>query len=274
MQPVYEGAQALIYMRNGQAIRRLKHPPAARRLRAKASDVLLSLCHANLVRILHISPDGDMHMECMQVSLQRHMQRGHACTDSCKLSIASHVTRGLQHLHARNLQHEDLCPNNILLAWRHGDMLVKLCDFYNEHTGCNRTAAYAAPEVVLRRPADVTAAADVWALGCCVLFMEGAEPFAGFEHAAAILHHLGQHLCVAFRERATVSHFSLHDCAYAPAKHLARSMWADVLASVFVPEACRLSTPDLEHRLDALLPHALAPKRPHARSALARLNFA
>jgi len=268
---MYEGAQALIYVRNGQAIRRLKHTTAARSLRMKASDVLLSLCHANLVRILQMEPNGDMHMECMQVSLQRHMQRGHASTDSFKLSIARHVTSGLQHLHARNLQHEDLCPSNVLLAWKHGEMQVKLCDFYNEHTGCSRTAAYAAPEVVLLHAADVTAAADVWALACCLLFMEGAEPFAGFESAPCILLYLAQHLCVAFQERLTVSQFTLHDCAYGPARHIAHSMWADILRHVFVPQAARLTAQQLQAKLDAL--HDSPSNKQPPRAALRRINF-
>jgi serine/threonine protein kinase len=268
----YEGAQAVVYVRNGTAIRRLKNTSAHSRM--KARDVLLALCHANLVRILQISPDGDMHMECMQTSLQRHMQPDHASSASVKLQIARHVTRGLQHLHLRGMQHEDLCPNNILLAWSHGHMHVKLCDFYNEQTGCSRTAAYAAPEVVLLHAADVTAAADVWALGCCLLFMEGAEPFAGFEHPAAILLHLGQHLCVAFQERSTVTHFTLHDCAYGPAKHIAQSMWSDILGRVLVPQASRLSSQQLQLQLDALHGTALPAKQPHARGVLARLNFA
>ena len=270
MHPVYEGAQTLIYVRNGQAIRRLKHTAEARGLRMKARDVLLSLCHANLVRILQIEPGGDMHMECMQTSLQRHVRAGHAPSGSAKLSIARHVTSGLQHLHSRDLQHEDLCPNNILLAWTHGEMLVKLCDYYNERSGCHRTAAYAAPEVVCLHAADVTAAADVWALACCLLFMEGAEPFAGFEHAASVLLYLGQHLCVAFQERSTVTQFTLHDCAYAPARHIGHSMWADVLARVFVPAASRLTAQQLQHKLSALLD---APKRHPPRAALRRINF-
>jgi serine/threonine protein kinase len=270
MQHDFEGAQALIYMRNGTVLRRLKQTASARSLRMKASDLLLSLCHANLVRILQVEPGGDMHMECMQTSLQRHMRPGHACSSGVKLSIARQVTNGLLHLHLRDLQHEDLCPNNILLAWRQGEMQVKLCDFYNEQTGCNRTAAYAAPEVVYLQPADVTAAADVWALGCCLLFMEGAEPFAGFEHAAAILLYLGQHLCVAFRERSTIAQFSLHGCAHLPARHIAQSMWADVLRHVFVPQASRLTTQQLQLKLDAL--HD-APKKQPPRAALRRINF-
>ena len=270
MQHRYEGAQALIYVRNGTVLRRLKQTPSAQRARMKRSDVLLSLCHANLVRILQISPDGDMHLECMQVSLQKHMPPGHASSDSVKLSIARHVTSGLLHLHTRDLQHEDLCPSNILLAWQHGNMLVKLCDFYNEQTGCSRTAAYAAPEVVQLHAQDVTAAADVWALACCLLFMEGAEPFAGFEHASAIFLFLGQHLCVAFQERSTVTHFNLHDCAYAPARHIAHSMWADILRNVFTPQASRLTTQQLQAELDAL---QARPKDHPPRAALRRINF-
>jgi len=270
----FEGAEALIYVRNGTVVRRLKQAASARSLRMKASDVLLSLCHANLVRILQISPDGDLHMECMQTSLQRHMLAGPPCSGSAKLEVARQVTRGLQHLHGRDMQHEDLCPSNILLAWKHGSMQVKLCDFYNEHTGCSRTAAYAAPEVVVLQAADVTAAADVWALGCCVLFMEGAEPFAGFEHAPASLLYLAQHMCVAFQERSTITQFSLRDCAYGPARHLAASMWSDILGSVFVPHVSRPSSQQLQLRLDALHAPAPARKKLQARAVLARLNFA
>ena len=266
----FEGAEALIYVRNGTVVRRLKPAASARSLRMKASDVLLSLCHANLVRILHVSPDGDMHLELMQTSLQRHMRAGQPCSAGAKLTIARHATSALQHLHMLDMQHEDLCPNNILLAWSQGHMHVKLCDFYNEHTGFHRSAAYAAPEVVLLQATDVTAAADVWALACCLLFMEGAEPFAGFEHAQAILLYLGTHLCVAFRELSTVTQFSLTDCAYGPAKHIAQSMWSDILGCVFVPETSRLSSAEVQHRLDAL--HA--PKPLHARTMLKRLNFA
>jgi serine/threonine protein kinase len=202
------------------------------------------------------------------------MLAGQTCSAGAKLRIARHVSSGLQHLHQHDMQHEDLCPNNILLAWRHGQMQVKLCDFYNEHTGCNRTAAYAAPEVVLLPAADVTAAADVWAFACCLLFLEGAEPFAGFEHAPAILLYLGQHLCVAFQELCTVTQFSLHDCAYAPARHIAQSMWADILGHVFIPQAARMSSSQLQLSLDALQRLPAAPSKRPARPVLARLNFA
>ena len=275
MQHDFEGAEALIYVRHGIVVRRLKKAASARSLRMKDSDLLLSLCHANLVRILQISPGGDMHMECMQTSLQRHMLAGQPCSDGAKLTIARHATSALLYLHQQDMQHEDLCPNNILLAWRQGEMHVKLCDFYNEHTGCSRSAAYAAPEVVLLQAIDVTPAADVWALACCLLFMEGAEPFAGFDNAPAILLYLGKHLCVAFRELSTISQFTLSDCAYGPARHIAKSMWSDILCHVFVPQASRLSSHEVQRRLDVLhaAPAVVHTKRP-ARGVLMRLNFA
>jgi serine/threonine protein kinase len=209
-------------------------------------------------------------MECMQVSMQRHMQWGNASSDSVKLSIARHVTSGLEHLHARNLQHEDLCPSNVLLAWKHGEMQVKLCDFYNEQTGCNRTAAYDAPEVVLLHAADVTSTADMWTLACCLLFMEGAEPFTGFESAPCILLYLAHHLCVAFQECSTITQFTLHDWAYGPVRHIAHSMWADILRHVFVSQAARLTAQQLQAKLDAL--HDATRKQP-SWAALRRINF-
>ncbi len=73
MQHDFEGVETVLYVRNGTVVRRLKKTAVARTVRMKPRDALLSLCHANLVRILEISPDGDMHMECMQLSLQKHM---------------------------------------------------------------------------------------------------------------------------------------------------------------------------------------------------------
>ena len=100
--------------------------------------------------------------------------------------------------------------------------------------------------------------------------MEGAEPFAGFAHASAIFLYLGKHLCVAFQDASAVQPFTLQDCAYAPAQHIADSMWADILGTIFVPQAARLTSHDLQHKLDAL---QAAPKRQQPRAVLKRLNF-
>ena len=51
---------------------------------------------------------------------------------------------------------------------------------------------------------------------------------------------------------------------------IAQSMWADVLRDVFVPQASRLTTQQLQLKLDAL--HD-APKKQPPRAALRRINF-
>ena len=271
--PEFEGREAQVYVRNGVAIRRLRCTSAPTRM--KPSHALLALDHPNLVRILLITLDGDMHMQCMQVSLQRHMCPGHACSGPVKLSVARHVTSGIRHLHTHSMQHEDLCPNNVLLAWRHGVMEVRLCDFYSERCGIHRTPAYAAPEVVRGPAEDVTCAADVWAFACCVLFMEGAEPFRGFEDSLAVFFYVATHSAVGFKEDGELKQFSLQHCEYGPARHIGLSMWAPVLSLMFVPEHARLSSQQLHERLGMLeAPAADLSKAPSPRQALKRLNFA
>ena len=271
--PEFEGREARVFLRNGVAIRRLRCTSV--RIRTKPSHALLALDHPNLVRILLITLDGDIHMQCMQVSLQRHMCPGHACSGPVKLSVARHVTSGIRHLHTHNMQHEDLCPNNILLAWRHGVLEVRLCDFYSEHTGIHRTPAYSAPEVVRGPPEDVTCAADVWAFACCLLFMEGAEPFRGFEDSLAVFFYVATHSAVGFKEDGALKQFSLQHCEYGPARHIGLSMWAPVLSLMFVPEHARLSSQQLHERLGMLeAPPADLSKAPSPRQALKRLNFA
>jgi hypothetical protein len=68
---------------------------------------------------------------------------------------------------------------------------------------------------------------------------------------------------VAFREDGACIPFSLTDCAYAPARHMGQTAWADILAGAFAPEPRRLSSQQLCGKLHAL--HAThAPHTPHA----------
>ena len=108
-------------------------------------------------------------------------------------------------------------------------------------------------------------AADVWAFACCLLFLEGVEPFHGFDEDPAKFFYLALHQCVVFREGTVFKRFALCDCAYAPARHIGQTAWADILAAAFVPQAARLSSPQLCDRLAALCsPHA--PHAPHTPS--------
>jgi serine/threonine protein kinase len=288
-----EGSQARVFLQpNGTVVRKLKHLNSAAAM-TNPQQLLALPQHPNVVRLLAID-GGDICMEAMAVSLQQHSAhiRQQPLPFAPKLHIARSVAQGLRHLHAHGMDHGDLCPANILLAWpacTHGETQVKLCDFYNARTGTARTAAYAAPEVVTSPP-SIMCAADVWAFACCLLFLEGVQPFLGFDEDPAVYFYLGVHGCVAFREDGACIPFSLTDCAYAPARHIGQTAWADILAGAFRPEPRRLSSQQLCGKLHALhathathaphaphTPHAThthtPPKNTHARPPLRRLNF-
>jgi serine/threonine protein kinase len=284
--PNLEGSEARVFLLpGGIAVRKLKHRSSATAMTDPQKLLQISK-HPNVVRIFSIE-NGDIHMEAMHVSLQENMPAVPPYSFPCKLHIAHSVAQGLRHLHSHGMEHGDLCPANILLAWQactpaafktdtHGEMQVKLCDFYNEHTGTNRTAAYAAPEVVRCTPRTMPAA-DVWAFACCLLFLEGVQPFNGFEEDPAVLYYLAVNGCVAFIKDAAVMQFTLHDCAYAPARHIGQTAWAHILAGAFAPEPTRFTSQQLCDSLAPLHAHAHTHSPPKTeqrkRAALRRLNF-
>jgi serine/threonine protein kinase len=244
---VFQGREATVLLRaDGIAVRKLKQRSAGLHMRESAKLLCISK-HPHLVRIFKVQ-DGDIHMEGMTVSLQERAPATHTLPFHAKLRVALAVARGIRHLHLHGMDHGDLCPSNILLA---GETQVKLSDFYNENTGARRTAAYSSPEVV-RAPQHTMCAADVWAFACCLLFLEGVEPFCGFEEDQAKLFYLGLNQCVAFHEGGVFKPFTLQDCAYAPARHAASSAWRDILAAAFVPEPSRLTSHEICEKLATL----------------------
>ena len=267
----FEGSQARVFLRaDGSAMRKLKRRGGSSAMKAAAQLLHISQ-HPNLVSIFAIE-SGDICMEAMHVSLQKHLPAGHTYSFHVKLHIALSIAHGVHHLHTNNMDHGDLCPSNILLAWKHGEMLVKLCDFYNERTGISRTAAYAAPEVV-RSPPRTMCAADLWAFACCLLFLEGVEPFHGFEEDQAKLFYLGLNQCVAFNDRGVFRPFMLQDCLYAPARHVGRSAWRDILAGAFVPEPSRLTSREICDKLATLQAPPVRPRKTEStRVPFHRLN--
>ena len=81
------------------------------------------------------------------------------------------------------------------------------------------------------------------------------------------------HNCVAFRDAGTVQRFTLDDCAYAPARHVGRSAWRDILATAFVPEPARLTSQDLCDKLSAICtPHSPSRKARPVRVPMKRIN--
>jgi serine/threonine protein kinase len=197
-----EDNEVRVFLRpNGTALRKLKRRSAAAAM-TDAQYLLDVSRHPNVVRILAIdNGNGDICMEAMTVSLKKHMPAGLPGPFPTKLHITRSVAQDLRHLHVHGMDHGDLCPANILLTWpastpavfracAHGEMQVKLCDYYSAHTGTSRTAAYVEPEVVRSAP-GIMCAADVWAFACCLLFLEGVQPFHGFEEDTVIFFYLG-----------------------------------------------------------------------------------
>ena len=267
----FHGCEACVFLlTDGVAVRKPKRRDASAAMKASA-DLLHVSQHPHLVRISNIE-DGVIHMECMRVSLQKHRPRGKTHAFHTKLHIALAIAHGIHHLHTNNMDHGDLCPANVLLAWHQNKMQVKLSDYYNKNTGSRRTAAYAAPEVV-RAPRDVMFPADVWAFACCILFLEGVEPFHGFSEDPAKLFYVALHHCVAFKDGETFKDFTLDDCAYAPARHVGDSAWRGVLAHAFAPEALRLTSQQLLDKLGMVKAPVSPSKSAQTRVPFKHINF-
>lgn len=268
----FQGSEAFVLLTtDGVAVRSPKRRDAPNALKTSA-DLLHVSQHPHLVRISSIE-DGVIYMECMRVSLQNHRPPGKTFAFHINLCVALAIAQGIHHLHTNNMDHGDLCPANVLLAWQENKMQVKLSDFYNKSTGTRRTAAYAAPEVV-RAPKDIMFSADIWAFACCVLFLEGVEPFHGFSEDPAKLFYVAVHNCVAFKDGDTFKQFKLDDCAYAPARHVGATAWRDVLAHAFLPEPSRLTSQQLCDQLAVLPISPPAKSKTHpSRVPLKRLNL-
>ena len=137
----------------------------------------------NLVHILGVvvsSRDGGARprgilMECCPQSLNDYWlsEVGLVGAD-VRRKCLSHMLRGLSYLHATEIVHLDICPNNILMLWHAwSGLLAKIADFGCAHflapdkfltsTEKVTTLQYRAPEVALGLPFNH--AADMWAVG-------------------------------------------------------------------------------------------------------------
>lgn len=89
------------------------------------------------------------------------------------------VSSGLEYVHAQNILHLDIKPQNILLGQ---DCQAKICDFgfsiqHNVEPNvlyCGGTPSYIPPEYIPN--GKLGRAADVWALGITMLFVLGLIP--------------------------------------------------------------------------------------------------
>ena len=108
------------------------------------------------------------------------------------VDLALQICGGLEHAHAAGVVHRDIKPQNLLL---HADGTVKIADFgiaraaeatkLTEIGSVLGTAAYLSPEQALGE--EVTAAADIYSLGCVLYeLLMGRTPYL-FETLAELV---------------------------------------------------------------------------------------
>ncbi|MBL8623001.1 MAG: serine/threonine protein kinase [Myxococcales bacterium] len=173
------------------------------------------LDHRGLCKVFDVGQEGDRGCLVMELLAGRTLFREalEPIAPARALAITVEVARAMAHAHAAGLIHRDLKPDNVFLDRRGDDERAVVIDFglafaIDGDPGVGRltsadvtggTPAYMSPEQA--RAATLTAASDVYALGC-VLFelLTGAPPFDG---AAALV--MSKHVYAAPPALATVA---------------------------------------------------------------------
>ncbi|WP_030478601.1 serine/threonine-protein kinase [Lentzea albidocapillata] len=160
---------------------------------------LAGLSHPGLVTVYDADPGGETPYVVLELiegrTLRERVEDGPMAVEDMR-RLGAALADALAHVHARGFIHRDIKPSNVLLD---DDEIPRLADFglvsMAGGAGLTRTgqvvgtAAYLAPEQV--RGQEVTAAADVYALGLVLLeCLTGHREYegTGVESAVARLH--------------------------------------------------------------------------------------
>jgi serine/threonine protein kinase len=153
------------------------------------------LSHPNIVQVFDVGEDDGkpfIVMECVEgATLADEVKERGRLEPAEVVDLALQICGGLEHAHAARLVHRDIKPQNLLLR---ADGTVKIADFgiarAAETTKLTQvgsvlgTAAYLSPEQALGE--EVTAAADIYSLGCVLYeLLTGRTPYV-FETLAEL----------------------------------------------------------------------------------------
>ncbi len=160
------------------------------------------LDYPHLVRAYDAGQDGNVHYLVTEyvpgMDLRRLIKKNGPMSPNQAASIIMQAALGLQYAHEQGLIHRDVKPGNILVT---PDGIAKVSDvglagFAADLTSDPRagkvvgTADYLSPEQI-RSPLEVTAASDVYSLGCTLYYaICGKVPFPGGDTQSKLKRHL------------------------------------------------------------------------------------
>jgi serine/threonine protein kinase len=179
------GGMAAVYLaRDGELDRpvaikvlaeHLAQAPGFRERFLREARLAAQLSHPNIVQVFDVGEEDGCPFIVMEyvegATLANELEERGALNAPEVVDLALQICGGLEHAHAAGLVHRDIKPQNLILR---ADGTVKIADFgiarAAETTRLTQagsilgTAAYLAPEQALGE--EVTAAADIYSLGC------------------------------------------------------------------------------------------------------------
>ncbi len=167
---------------------------------------LARLDDPNLVRAYDAGHDGNVYYLVTEfvpgADLRRLVRERGPLTQRDAATIISQAASGLQHAHEQGMIHRDVKPGNLMVTpdGKTKVLDVGLAGFLHEDPGNEDprkgrivgTADYLAPEQILS-PSKVTAASDIYSLGCTLYFaVTGEVPFPGGTMQEKCYRHLNE----------------------------------------------------------------------------------
>ncbi len=196
-----QGGMSVVYLARQAALNRrvalkvihakvYNDPDIAARFRDEA-EAAARFQHPNIVQVYEVGEFDGLGYLVLEYAAGGTLQQklgGNPQPPREAARLIEHLARAVHYAHGRGIVHRDLKPANVVLS---EEGLPKVTDFglaklMEREAGLTRTGdimgtpSYMAPEQARGTPADVTAAADIYALGAILYEMlTGRPPFKG-----------------------------------------------------------------------------------------------